>query len=220
MPAMAVGRRARGVAGAALLALALAAGSSRAAEGDWGDCFGPDFERRVTGCSRLIGRSDLTPEERGFAHANRALAHAMHGHHALALADYDAALAITPDFPVALNNRAWTLFRAGRPEAGRGDVERALVLDPLNPHALDTRAHIRQALGDAAGAMADYRLAMRMGGERLVALYQCGLQAARLYEGEIDGVVSVALRRALEVCVETAGCDPLPADEECRNATS
>jgi tetratricopeptide (TPR) repeat protein len=204
----------------AILLLVPAGDVGRAEQGDWSDCLGPDFERRVTGCSRLIEGTDLTAEERGHAYANRALAHAVRGQHALALSDYDAALAITPDFPVALNNRAWTLFRAGRPEAGRGDVERALALDPLNPHALDTRAHIRQALGDAAGAMADYRLAMRMGGERLVMLYQCGLQAARVYEGEIDGVVSVELVRALEVCIETAGCDPLPADEECRKATS
>lgn len=202
----------------ALVALTAVAG--RAAEGDWGDCMGADFERRIAGCARLLERPDLTPGERSFAHASRALAHAVGGRHERAVADYDAALAITPDFPSALNNRAWTLFRWGRPEAGRGDVERALALDPTSSHALDTRAHIRQALGDAAGAVADYRRAMHMGGERLVKLYQCGLQAARLYDGEIDGRVTSALIRALESCVEAAGCDPLPADEECRNATS
>lgn len=202
------------------LPLALAGGPGRAGDGDFGDCAGADLERRVAGCARVLEQPDLTPEERSLAYARRALAHAIGGRHELAVADYDAALALTPDLPAVLNNRAWTLFRWGRPEAGRGDVERALALDPVNSHALDTRAHIRQALGDPVGALADYRLAMRMGGERLVKLYQCGLQAARLYDGLIDGLVTAALVRALESCIETAGCDPLPADEECRDATS
>ena len=42
------------------------------------------------------------------------------------LADYDAALKIKPDFPLALNNRAWAYYKLGRPEDGVADVEKAL----------------------------------------------------------------------------------------------
>lgn len=99
-------------------------------------------------------------------------------------------------------------------------MERALALTPQSPHALDTRAHIRQASGDIEGALNDYTQAMRYGGTRIVRLYQCGLQAAGLYDGFLDGIFSDKLRGALETCVRNTGCDPLPADEECRKLTS
>ena len=110
-----------------------------------------------------------------------------------ALSDYDAALKIKPDFPLALNNRAWAYYKLGRPSDGVADVERALELSPGSPYALDTRAHIRQAQGDAKAALADYDLAMRVGGERIVRMYQCGLRSQGLYFGALDGVYSSAV---------------------------
>jgi hypothetical protein len=61
---------------------------------------------------------------------------------------------------------------------------------------------------------------VRYGGEHLVKLYQCGLEAQGIYKGPIDGYYTKDLRRAFEVCVTRETCDPLPADEECRAATS
>jgi hypothetical protein len=74
----------------AILLLVPAGDVGRAEQGDWSDCLGPDFERRVTGCSRLIEGTDLTAEERGHAYANRALAHAVHAylHSSGAIASY------------------------------------------------------------------------------------------------------------------------------------
>jgi hypothetical protein len=54
----------------------------------------------------------------------------------------------------------------------------------------------------------------------MIKLYQCGLTEARLYEGRIDGIWRRELQVALEQCVESRTCDPLPADEHCRPATS
>jgi tetratricopeptide (TPR) repeat protein len=125
-----------------------------------------------------------------------------------------------PDFAVALNNRAWAYYRWGKPSAGLADVEKSLQLSPSSPHALDTRAHIRQALGDPEGALRDYDKAMWHGGPRMIKLYQCGLTEARLYTGEIDGTWRPELTEAMEKCVRDKGCDPLPADEHCRAATS
>jgi hypothetical protein len=61
---------------------------------------------------------------------------------------------------------------------------------------------------------------MRFGGERMIRLYQCGLTQLRLYSGATDGVYTPELRRAMQLCVLSADCDPLPPDEECRAATS
>ncbi|MDX2259575.1 MAG: tetratricopeptide repeat protein [Hyphomicrobiaceae bacterium] len=183
------------------------------------ECFGEDIERRILACTALLA-TPLTPAERSFAHAMRALSYSLKADYASALPDYDAAIDIDPDFAVARNNRAWAYYKSGRAAEGLPDAERALELNPTSPHTLDTRAHIRQALGDPDGALEDYLSAMRYGGTKIVRLYQCGLQANGLFDGFLDGVYTEKLRGALETCVRNSGCDPLPADEECRKLTS
>lgn len=207
------------VVAACLLALMPAAARSSSNDSR-ADCFSDDNMRRVTGCTDLLETPGLRPDERAMAYAMRALAFSLGGRFDEAIEDYDSAIRLNPDFSIALNNRAWALFKSGRAGDGMRDVERALSLSPGSPHALDTRAHIKQEMGDEHAALSDYELAMRFGGERMIKLYQCGLQAQGLYSGDINGLYSRLLRRALETCVATRGCDPLPADEECRKATS
>lgn len=180
------------------------------------ECFGQDWERRITACSDLILTPGISLDSLSNAYAARALAHSLLGQYDTAIRDYDAALDMVPDFPVALNNRAWAYFKSGRASQGRPDVERSLRLDPMSAHSYDTRAHIKQAAGDAAGALKDYDAAMYFGGERMIKLYQCGLQYHKLYSGPADGVYSTELRAALQACVNGTDCDPLPPDELCR----
>jgi tetratricopeptide (TPR) repeat protein len=204
-----------------LVVLALAAGLAGPVRADAAtDCFSEDIERRIEGCTALIEQRDESVADLSVAYAMRALAYSLKGRYDTAIRDYDAAITMKPDFAVALNNRAWAYFRWGRPSAGMPDVERSLQLSPTSAHALDTRAHIRQALGDPRGAMNDYDSAMLHGGPRMIKLYQCGLTEARLYTGEIDGTRRPELMQAFEQCVRDKGCDPLPADEQCRAATS
>ncbi len=184
------------------------------------DCFSSDNDRRIAGCTELIEQSGLAGQMLGSAYAMRALGYSLKGLYDTAIRDYDEAIRLVPDFAVALNNRAWAYFKSGRAEAGRPDVERSLQLQPTSPHAYDTRAHIRQATGDPSGALRDYEAAMRFGGERMIQLYQCGLAALGLYGGPIDGAYTVKLRRAMQACVTSRDCDPLPPDEECRAVTS
>jgi len=201
--------------------LVLAAAFSTSAHADAAtDCFSEDIDRRIEGCTALIERRDNSLTDLSMAYAMRALAFSLKGRYDTAVRDYDTAISMKPDFAVALNNRAWAYFRWGKPEVGLPDVEKSLELSPTSPHALDTRAHIRQALGDAKGALQDYDKAVWFGGPRMIKLYQCGLTEARLYNGEIDGIWRPELKEALERCVVDRNCDPLPADEQCRAATS
>lgn len=185
------------------------------------DCFSDDSSRRIAGCTALLesGR-ELSAAEKSLAHAMRALAYSLDGRFAEALADYDVAIELKPEFDVALNNRAWALFRLKRYDEGMVDVQRALKIAPWSAHAFDTRAHLHQVQGRPQQALSDYLLAMRFGGERIVKLYQCGLESQGFFEGAIDGVESEGLRKALVACVRAEGCDPLPPDEECRRPTS
>jgi len=205
--------------GLSIIALTLISTSSFAAERA-GDCFGEDMSRRIPGCTALIDGGDLSDNDLALALSARALAYSVLGKFKSAISDYDASLAIDPNSAIALNNRAWAYVRSGAPEQGVEDVEKALALMPDSPHTLDTRAHIFQSRGDTARAMRDYERAMSFGGGHIIKLYQCGLQAHGLFPGDIDGPFTTEMKKALETCVATSGCDPLPADEECRKVTS
>ena len=207
------------VVAAALVPLGSAAAAPPSAD-PINDCFSEDLSRRISACSALIGSSGVSNSDLALAYSARALAYSVQGRYDQAIPDYDQSLAIDPNSAIALNNRAWAYYKSGQPERGSTDVEKALALLPDSPHTLDTRAHIYQSRGDHRKALRDYETAMRFGGTHIVKLYQCGLQANSLYEGEIDGLYTSDMRKALETCVATTGCDPLPADEECRKITS
>ncbi|KAB2915864.1 MAG: tetratricopeptide repeat protein [Hyphomicrobiaceae bacterium] len=214
-PAMLVKRLA-----ALAVALAVIAGLSSSPRADSAaDCFSEDIERRIQGCTALIEQGEAGGDL-SLAYAMRALAYSLKGRYERAIPDYDTAIRMRPDFAVALNNRAWAYFRWGKAAQGLPDVERSLELSPTSAHSFDTRAHIRQSLGDPEAALRDYDRAMWLGGARMIKLYQCGLTEQRLYTGEIDGTWRPELTKAFEKCVRNKACDPLPADEQCRAATS
>ena len=184
------------------------------------DCYGEDWERRISGCTELIEGGGLNSVELAQAYAARALAQSLKGQYGNAVRDYDQAIGLVPDFAVALNNRAWAFFKWGRGRDGLIDVEKSIALAPASAHSYDTRAHIRQDMGQADAALADYELSMRYGGQRMIKLYQCGLTEHRLYTGPIDGIWTPILSEALETCTRSNKCDPLPADEQCRPGIS
>jgi hypothetical protein len=201
---------------AIVVVLAVAAGPSVPASADAkSDCFGEDLAARIVGCTALIERGNHSVEERSYAYAMRGLALSIKGHYEAAIRDYDAAIALKPDFAVVLNNRAWAYSRWGKAESGLPDVEKSLQLSPKSPHAFDTRAHIRQALGDLEGALSDYDSAMRHGGAPITTLYQCGLKGLAIYSGEIDGILRPELTEALRKCAHDRACDPLPPGDKC-----
>jgi len=87
--------------------------------------------------------------------ARRAAARLAAGQFEPALADYDAAIALTPDSPALYRDRAQAHARAGQPERARADFDKAIALAPNDPDLLRMRALHRLRENDAAGAMAD-----------------------------------------------------------------
>jgi tetratricopeptide (TPR) repeat protein len=205
---------------ATLALIAAAATSVQAQDASQIDCYGKDTERRIEGCTALIDGGGLGRSQLAGAYAMRGLAFSLKRDYAAAVRDYDLAIEMEPRFPAALNNRAWAYFRWGKPATALPDVEASLSLEPSEANSLDTRAHIRQVQGDPKGALHDYNQAIYFGGLEMVKLYQCGLTEAGLYEGRIDGIWRRELQDAMEKCVLSTTCDPLPADEHCRPATS
>ena len=215
----------RRTAAAGLLALlatllaGLLAPPSKAASG-LDDCFSNNDEHRIVGCSFVIEMPFISKSIKSKAYARRALAYSLKQDYDNALPDYERAIELDPYDAMPRNNRAWVFWRMARYDEGMADVETAIELDPTSHHAFDTRAHLKHSMGDADGAFRDYETAIRMGGEKLVKLYQCGLEAEGLYAGPIDGLYTFDVKIALRACVDQRDCDPLPPDEECRAATS
>lgn len=203
-----------------LAAMVLTAAIPAFADEEQHACFTADTESRITACTELIETPGLPTERQSMAYAMRALSYSLKGDYETSIRDYDSAIRLMPNYAVALNNRAWAYFKWGKVAQALPDVEMSLILEPTSPHSLDTRAHVRQWYGDQRGALRDYETAMRFGGSRMVKLYQCGLMQNKLYDGEIDGIYTPVVRSAMELCVASSSCDPLPPDEECRAATS
>ncbi len=189
-------------------------------DADVKDCFGEQSLRRIEACSAIIAMPGVEARVRSQAYAQRGLSHSLRSEHDSAMRDYDEAIRIDPGNAIALNNRAWSYFKTGRAMQGLPDADLSIELNPLSPHSYDTRAHIRQWNRKPLLALRDYKQAIMLGGERMVKLYQCGLQERGLYAGPISGIFSEQLWAAMEQCVENPACDPLPADEECRDSTS
>jgi tetratricopeptide (TPR) repeat protein len=200
---------------AMLVAIFAATGGVRAEE--WNDCGGPDLERRIVSCTKLIETPGIDPAYLAEAFDRRGYAHIKLGQYQRALRDYDEAIRISPQDAAALNNRAIVYLLLGKPSQGLPDAEKAVQFAPREAHFYNTRAQISQSLSDQQGAIRDHEAAMALGGTRWIKLYQCGLRLARLYHGPIDGILRPELRTALLVCVDKGStCDPVPAgDPEC-----
>jgi len=206
-------KRACTVALAAALVAAVLPSFARAESQD--DCQSEDVDRRIMGCTDLIDRNDAATDL-AHTYAMRGLAYSLKGFYDRAIADFDAAIDRRPNFPAALNNRAWAYFRSGRVRQGLPDIERSIELEPGSAFAYDTRAHMRQSLGDSAAALRDYDRALFYGASSMAKLYQCGLSDRGIYSGPLDGVGGPLLFQALEKCAAVQDCDPLPPNEKCR----
>jgi tetratricopeptide (TPR) repeat protein len=76
---------------------------------------------------------------------NRGAAYASSGHNDLAIANYTAALRLTPQDPRLYNNRGNAYAAQGKLDRAIADYDAALRIDPKNPDALRNRAGARKA---------------------------------------------------------------------------
>jgi Tetratricopeptide repeat len=190
---------------------------------DFTDCIAGQLGQRLAACTAVIDNPASSPNERVQALENRSVELSIAGKLAEAFEDVDKALKINPDSPIALNGRAWTLFRWKKTADGMDDVNKSLRLDGLSAPAWDTRAHLYQLLGDFERAFKEYETAVGFGGVPFIRTYQCGLKEQGLYKGVVDGIYSPDMRSALRACAFSPACDPLPKNEfeqDCENATS
>jgi tetratricopeptide (TPR) repeat protein len=78
------------------------------------------------------------------------------GEHDLALADYDKALAMTPEHADSYAGRGRTYVRKGEYKRGIEDLDAALKIAPRDPRTYEERGYAYRLLKDYDRAIADY----------------------------------------------------------------
>jgi tetratricopeptide (TPR) repeat protein len=122
---------------------------------------GSDAEALAT---KALEAKDLDPLDRAHLLLNRALAREQQGSRHDALADFNAALALsvlgTDELPRAYFDRGVTLDELGRTDEAIADYSAALKIAPGFAPALNNRANAERRLGRLAEAKTDYEASL------------------------------------------------------------
>lgn len=123
-----------------------------------------DLDRRIRGCSQLIGlrRGKEYSYAKAVAYKARGSAYHEKGQYDRAVADYTKAIQLNPIYANAYNGRAWAYLKLGEAKKALSDSNKALSLSPQYAPAFDIRGHILEALGQEDNAIADFRRALEL----------------------------------------------------------
>jgi tetratricopeptide (TPR) repeat protein len=130
-----------------------------------------DQDRTIRGCTHFIdvvGRGNIVVSLN-----RRGLAYCRKGEYDRAIADFEQAIRLSPNYSDGYNSRAWTLFKAGQAEEAKLDADKSIELAP-NSDNFDTRGHILLALGDTEGALDDFNEALRENADSISSLWGRG----------------------------------------------
>ncbi len=128
-------------------------------------CNNANPEVKIFGCSAIIDAGTEAPEAIATAHFNRGLAYHAKRELDLAIADYDRAIALNPEFAEAYNYRGKAYFQKGNHDGAMPDLDRAIELKPEYAEAYANRGLVLGWQRKKESAAADFRevLALRPG---------------------------------------------------------
>ena len=117
-----------------------------AADQDWDACKQSvqDWDKEIAGCSAVLSRSRTTNGDRAFALNNRGFAYDVKGDHDRAIADYNEAIRLKPDYAAVFNNRGFVYDKMGDHDRAIADYNEAIRLKPDLANAFNNRGrHLR-----------------------------------------------------------------------------
>lgn len=119
-----------------------------------------------------------------------------------AAADFDAAVHADPQDADAAYGRCYGYIAMGRNlMSAKGSCDDAVRLDPNDPDFPELRGLVKLILHDDAGALADYDLALKLGGPDAERLYGRGVALKRLGRSA-EGEAEMAKGRRLDASIE------------------
>jgi tetratricopeptide (TPR) repeat protein/predicted aspartyl protease len=145
-----------------------------------GPFFGLDPKRAVDDKGEALDMTDTAGEPADAAgYSQRGAVFLTHGKLDEALADFDRAVALAPDTPQYLLQRARAHLAKRQILLASGDLDKAIALAPSDPEARLLRAPLRLAAKDPTGALADLDAA----DQALAASSDARLRLAGFYAG-------------------------------------
>jgi tetratricopeptide (TPR) repeat protein len=106
-------------------------------------------------CSRAVN-AGLAAKHRAIAHNNRGLGHQRLGNLDAALADFNQAIKLDPNYVYPYDNRGEIYRQRGQFDRAVADYNTAIRMDPTFLSAYLDRAAAYEAMGNVRSALADY----------------------------------------------------------------
>jgi tetratricopeptide (TPR) repeat protein len=133
----------------------------------WTDCKSKDdapagIQLRITACTAVIQSGNESLDNLAGAHYNRAIALNLDGDPDRAVADFNEAIRLKPDFASAYNNRGVVYRQTRDYDRAIKDFDVALRLKPGDLYALNNRGNAYRDKRDAVQAMNDFNEAIRL----------------------------------------------------------
>src|SRR4051812_27698424 len=129
-----------------------------------------DFDRTLSTCSNALDAPKLSIEERAEIFNSRGSAYFRRDDLGHARLDFDRAIELVPDYPVARSNRGALLARLGFYKGAIAELDEAIRLQPDFSHAYINRGLAHSGAGDKALAVRDYSEAIRLDPDNAAAL--------------------------------------------------
>ncbi len=121
-----------------------------------------DVAKAIASYTDALRDTGLANDRRATILNDRAVANARLGQTKLALEDYNHAVELFPEYPVAYNNRGNLLLTIGQFGEAIKDFDRAVLLAPGYAAAYSNRANAKMKLGKPAGAIVDFTKAIEL----------------------------------------------------------
>ncbi len=112
--------------------------------------------------SIAIYDSIIAKEPKTWAYSNRGNAKSDLGDKKGAIADYNLAIELNPQFAVAYTNRGFVKSDLGDHQGAIADYNIALKLNPQSVETYTNRGNAKSALGDKKGSLLDYNIALQI----------------------------------------------------------
>ncbi len=147
-----------------------------------------DLDEALALYSKALQEGELSHKQLSIGAYNRGIIYLSKQKYSLAIADFDTAIWLRPNYADAFHNRGLAHSRAGRYDQAIRDFEEALKFKPENPSALNNRGNAYRAKNQFDKALVDYDNAIAMRPDYGFGFYNRGLA----FEGKAIAMESVA----------------------------
>ena len=133
---------------------------------------GSDPDASIAACTALIDSGKEDNENQAVAYNNRGIAHSTKNEQTQAIADFNQAIQLEPDYAGAFSNRANADAARGDFDRAMADDNRAIQLKPDDSDAYNYRGAAYAAMGQFETAIADFDRAIQLKPENTVRFEQ------------------------------------------------